>query len=161
TPPVGTKRMWPSVDFTTYTKYMQEFTLRGVGKSIEVWVATGPGPDGVMGTDTRTGDCRAKLPNYTTITDAQIKELIDQYDTNILPTESKASSVAPPRDGSDAPQDLTTSGLDYSGDGGKVVTLVENIRDPAFYGFPKLRAGVAGFFAPDINEQTDRNVMTI
>jgi hypothetical protein len=162
TPPVGTKRMWPVADFQTSQDYMQEFTLRGVGNNIEVWVATGPGPDGVMGTDMKPGDCRAALPNHTTVTDAQVQYLIHEYDTNILPKESKAFSVAPARDGSNAPQgDLKTTGLDFSGDGNKVVTLVENIRDPAWYNWPQSRDGVAGFFAPSFNDLTDRNIMTI
>ena len=67
TPPVGTKRMWPAADFETGVDYMKEYTLRGVGDSIEVWVASGT--DGTSsGIEMRPGDCRAKLPNYTTIT---------------------------------------------------------------------------------------------
>lgn len=161
TPAVGTKRMWPVADFQTSQDYMQEFTLRGVGDHIEVWVATGPGPDGVMGTDMKPGDCRAALPNHTTVTDAQIANLIHEYDTNILPKESKAFSVAPARDGSNPQQDLKTTGMDFSGDGDNVVTLVENIRDPAWYNWPASRDGVAGFFAPSFNDLTDRNIMTI
>ncbi len=160
TPAVGTKRMWPAVDFVSGLDYMKEFTLRGVGDSIEVWVASGS--DGVSnGIEMRPSDCRAKLPNYTTISDQQVKGLISEYDDNILPKESAAFSVAPDRDGSAAPTDLKTSGLDFSGDGNKVVTLVDNIRDAAFYNWPKDRSGVAGFFAPNFNELADRNIMTI
>ncbi|HUR74336.1 MAG TPA: hypothetical protein VMZ00_08670 [Sporichthya sp.] len=160
TPPVGTKRMWPAVDFEQGVDYMKEFTLRAVGKSIEVWVASGTDATST-GIETRPGDCRAALPNYTKISDAQIAGLMHEYDTNILPKESKAFSVAPDRDGSKAPQDLKTTGMDFSGDGNKVVTLVDNIRDPSFYKFPEDRSGVAGFVAPDFNELTDRNIMTI
>lgn len=160
TPAVGTKRMWPAVDFELGVDYMKEFTLRGVGDSIEVWVASGTDATST-GIEMRPGDCRAALQNYATISDAQIQRLIREYDTNILPKESEAFSVAPDRDGSQAPQDLKTSGLDFSGDGNKVVTLVDNIRDAAFYKFPQDRSGVAGFFAPDFNELTDRNIMTI
>ncbi len=161
TPPVGTKRMWPATDFEMGVDYLKEYTLRGVGSGIEVWVASGPGPDGIMGTDPRPGDCRAALPGYTTITDEQVANLIHEYDDNILPKESKAFSVAPPRDGSKALTDLATSDLDFSGAGNRVVTLVDNIRDAAFYKFPQDRSGVAGFFAPSFNEMTDRNIMNI
>lgn len=161
TPAVGTKRMWPATDFEKGGDFLKEFTLRGVGKDIEVWVASGAGPDGIMGTDTRPGDCRAALPGYTTITDAQVKSLIHEYDDNMLPKESKAFSVAVPRDGSKAPKDLSTSNLDFGGAGNRVVTLIDNIRDAAFYKFPMDRSGVAGFFAPAFNEMTDRNIMTI
>ncbi len=160
TPPVGTKRMWPSVDFVTGLQYMKEFTLRGVGDAIEVWIASGS--DGVStGIEPRPGDCRAKLPGYATITDEQVRYLIREYDQNILPRESEAFSVAPDRDGSQAQQDLTTTGMDFSGDGNKVVTLIDNIRDASFYNWPKDRSGVAGFFNPAANELTDRNIMTI
>lgn len=161
TPAVGTKRMWPTADFVTSVDSMKEFTLRGVGDNIEVWVASGAGSDGAVGTDLRAGDCRAALKNYSVVSDAQVQYLIKEYDKNILPKESKAFSVAPDRDGSKAPQDLKTTGLDFSGDGNKVVTLVDNIRDPAFYNWPASRDGVAGFFAPAFNELTDRNIMTI
>ncbi|MBA3742302.1 immune inhibitor A domain-containing protein [Sporichthya sp.] len=160
TPAAGTKRMWPAVDFEQGIDYMKEYTLRGVGKSIEVWVASGADATS-KGIETRAGDCRASLPNYTTISDEQVQSLIHEYDSNILPKESEAFSVAPDRDGSDAPQDLKTSGLTFGGDGNKVVTLVDNIRDAAFYKFPKDRSGVAGFFSPAFNELTDRNIMTI
>ena len=160
TPAVGTKRMWPAVDFVSGLDYMKEFTLRGVGKSIEVWVASGSDATS-KGIEMRQGDCRAALPNYSTITDGQVQGLIREYDTNMLPKESAAFSVAPDRDGSKAPQDLKTSGLDFSGDGNKVVTLVDNIRDAAFYNFPKDRSGVAGFFSGGFNELADRNIMTI
>jgi hypothetical protein len=161
TPPVGTKRMWPAADFQQSVDYMKEYTLRGVGDNIEVWVASGPGPDGVKGTDARPGDCRSGLPDRTTVSDEQVKYLIHEYDKNILPKESKAFSVAPARDGSNPQSDLKTTGLDFSGDGNKVVTLVDNIRDPAWYNWPKSRDGVAGFFAPSFNDLADRNIMTI
>ncbi len=161
TPAVGTKRMWPTVDFDKGMANLKEFTLRGVGDNIEVWLASGPGPDGIKGTELRPGDCRASLPNYQEPTDAQLQSLIREYDKKILPTESRMLSVAPDRDGSKAPKDLMTSNLDFSGAGNRVVTLVDNIRDAQFYRFPQERAGVAGYFSPGFVELTDRNLMTI
>ncbi|MGQ0626416.1 MAG: peptidase M6 immune inhibitor A [Sporichthyaceae bacterium] len=172
TPPKGTVRMWPALDFDASELYFQEFTLRGVGKNIEVWVASGPGPDGVQGIDVRPGDCRAALPGYAKITDAQVNGLVKEYDVKILPLESKLLSVAPDRDGSmpvPAPPGLFSNEnplaalmpMDYSGDGNKVVTLVNNIRDASYYRFPRDRSGVAGYFSPFFNDLTDRNVMTI
>ncbi|HEY2832542.1 MAG TPA: hypothetical protein VGJ14_08965 [Sporichthyaceae bacterium] len=161
TPAVGTKRMWPALDQVKGVVYTKRYTLRGVGKNIEVWVATGPGPDGVMGTDFPKGDCRYEVSGSTTITDAEIAALMNQYDNNILPKESKAFSVAPPRDGSKKTENDDTKGLDFSGDGNKTVTLVDNVRDPNFYDFPKNQTYVAGFFSAQFNDLTDRNVMTI
>ncbi|MGQ0632847.1 MAG: peptidase M6 immune inhibitor A [Sporichthyaceae bacterium] len=172
TPPKGTVRMWPALDFDASQLYFQEFTLRGDGKNIEVWVASGPGPDGVEGINLRPGDCRAALPGYAKITDAQVNGLVKEYDTKILPLESKLLSVAPDRDGSmpvPAPPGAFTGEnplaalmpMDFSGDGNKVVTLVNNIRDASYYRFPRDRSGVAGYFSPFFNDLTDRNVMTI
>jgi hypothetical protein len=161
TPPVGTKRMWPALDSEKGTIYTKEFTLRGVGHNIEVWVATGPAPDGTVGTDFPSGDCRGGVPGSTTVTDAQITALMHEYDGTILPKESAAFSVAPARDGSQRSADSTVQGLDFSGDGTKVVTLVDNVRDANFYHFPKNQTYVAGFFSPQFNDLTGRNVMTI
>ncbi|WP_019877194.1 immune inhibitor A domain-containing protein [Sporichthya polymorpha] len=160
-PPVGTKRLWPSLDQVKQTVYVKEYTLRGAGKNIEVWVASGVGPDNVAGTDFPPGDCRAAVPNSTQVTDAQVKSLIREYEDVMLPRESKAFSVAPRRNGAAASQVGPTAGLDFSGDGNKVVTLVDNVRDPNFYDFPTNQTYVAGFFSRQFNELTDRNIMTI
>ena len=161
TPAVGTKRMWPALDQVKQTVYVKEFTLRGVGDNIEVWVASGAGPDNVVGTDFPAGDCRRAVPNSTTITDEQVSNLIHQYDDVILPKESKAFSVAPDRDGAGAAKTGPTASTDFSGDGNKVVTLVDNVRDPNFYDIPTNQTYVAGFFSRQFNDLTDRNVMTI
>jgi hypothetical protein len=161
TPAVGTKRMWPALDQMKGTVYTKEFTLRGVGRNIEVWVATGPGPDGTTGTDFPPGDCRRQIPGSTTVSDVAIGMLIHEYDTNILPKESATFSVAPARDGARRPDSDPVQGLDFSGAGNKLVTLVDNIRDANFYDFPKNQTYVAGFFSPQFNDLTDRNVMTI
>ncbi|MBA3742123.1 immune inhibitor A domain-containing protein [Sporichthya sp.] len=161
TPSVGTKRMWPSLDQVKQTVYVKEYTLRGVGKNIEVWVASGAGPDNVVGTSFPAGDCRTVVPNSTTITDQQIDSLLHQYDDVMLPKESKAFSVAPARNGAGAATTGPTAGVDFSGDGNKVVTLVDNVRDPNFYDFPTNQTYVAGFFSRQFNEMTDRNILTI
>jgi hypothetical protein len=161
TPAVGTKRMWPALDQVKQTVYVKEYTLRGIGRNIEVWVASGAGPDNVVGTNFPAGDCREAVPNSTAVTDQQVQSLVHQYDDNMLPKESKAFSVAPARAGSAGATTGPTAGLDFSGDGNKVVTLVDNVRDPNFYDFPANQTYVAGFFSRQFNELTDRNVMTI
>ncbi len=161
TPAVGTKRMWLSLDDVKGVLYVKEYTLRGVGENIEVWVATGAGPDGVMGTDLLPDDCRNVVPDSTTVTDDQVNYLMDEYDKNMLPKESKAFSVAPERDGSKKLDNDLTKGLDFSGAGNRVVTLVDNVRDANFYDFPKNTTYIAGFFSRQFNDLTDRNVMTI
>ena len=70
------------------------------------------------------------------VTRRQAEYLIDQFDTNMFPKESAAFSVAPDRDGSQA---TSSSGVDSTGDGDKIMTLVDNVRDDNFYDFHAAR----------------------
>lgn len=148
TPAVGTVRQWVALDDFHGSLYKKDYTLRGVGSKIEVWVAndiTFP-----------AGDCRSATPGTTTVTDTQVNDLITQFDTNMFPKESAAFSVAPDRDGTHA----AISG-DYTGNGDKIVTLVDNVRDDNYFDFPANPTYIAGFFSSQFNELLDRNVMTI
>ena len=129
---VGDEKFWLAVDFQEGFLYLKAYTLRAIGDNIEVWVAS---DEDEVSTDTNfpDGDCRNG--ERTTITDAQVAYLVDQFDNNILPKESETFSVAPDRDGSDAvlpglvglPDDY------YTGDGDDTVVLVDNVRDENFY----------------------------
>ena len=158
---VGDEKFWLAVDFQEGFLYLKAYTLRAIGDNIEVWVAS---DEDEVSTDTNfpDGDCRNG--ERTTITDAQVAYLVDQFDNNILPKESETFSVAPDRDGSDAvlpglvglPDDY------YTGDGDDTVVLVDNVRDENFYdtnnqnGF----SYVAGF-SSSYGRFLDRNAMTI
>ena len=69
------------------------------------------------------------------------QELADQFDSNMFPKESQAFSVAPDRDGSG---NVGRSGVDFTGDGDKIVTLVDNVRDDNYYEFPAAPTYIAG-----------------
>jgi immune inhibitor InhA-like protein len=148
TPPVGTQRQWLGLDDAQGTLYRKDYTLRGVGDKIEVWVAND--------TAFLPEDCRNQVANTTTITDAQVARLISEFDGNMYPKETAAFSTPPDRDGSNA----LISG-DYSGDGDKTVALIDNVRDDNYYDFPAASTYIAGFFSAQFNELLDRNVMTI
>ncbi len=90
------------------------------------------------------------------VTDQQVNDLVVEFDTNMFPKETAAFSTPPDRDGTNA----TIDG-DFTGDGDKTVTLVDNVRDDNFYDFPAASTYIAGFFSTAINNYTDRNVMTI
>ncbi|WP_239159378.1 immune inhibitor A domain-containing protein [Winogradskya humida] len=143
---VGAVRQWLGLDDANGNYYRKDFTLRAVGEHIEVWVAN----------DLRfpERDCRPR--DSTDVTDAQVGALVHEFDTTIWPRETSAFSTPPGRDGTDP---LITG--DFTGDGEKTVTLVDNVRDDNFYTFPKAPTYIAGFFSPQINELVDRNVMTI
>ncbi len=155
TPPVGTVRQWLGLDDFNGRIYRKTYVLRGVGQHIEVWVASD--------TSFPAGDCRTAVPGSTTVTDAQVADLVDQFDTNMYPKESQAFSVAPDRDGSNAllGPDASGNGGVYTGQGDRTVTLVDNVRDDNYYTFPAAPTYIAGFFSSQFNELFDRNVMTI
>ena len=96
------------------------------------------------------------------LTDAQAQHLAQQFDTVIYPRESATFSAPTPRDGSRAtlPAQAGLPADYYVGDGGRVIALVDNIRDEAFFDV-NVRVGVGGVFVPLLDEQVDRNVITI
>ena len=145
TPPVDTVRRWLGLDDAKGDLYRKDYTLRGVGTHIEVWVANDIAFP--------AGDCRAAAIE---VTDAQVGSLIREFDRNIYPSQTAAFSTPPDRDGTDP----LISG-DFTGGGEKTVTLVDNIRDDNFYDFPAASTYIAGFFSAQLNDLFDRNVMTI
>jgi hypothetical protein len=148
TPPVGTVRGWIALDDFNGILYRKDYTLRGVGNHIEVWVAND--------TAFPAGDCRTQIPNSTTVTDAQVANLITEFDNNMYPKETATFSTPPDRDGSNA----LISG-NFTGDGDNTVALIDNVRDDNFYDFPAAPTYIAGFFSAQFNELLDRNVMTV
>ena len=156
---VGDRRLWPALDRRSNNLYMKYFTLRAIGTSIEVWIASDD--DGVSkGLEFPPGDCRND--DRVQISDAQAQTLVQQFDGTIYPRESAAFSVPVPRDGSRAtlPARSALAPDYYSGDGRRVVALVDNIRDEGFYDV-NVRVGVGGVFVPLLDEQVDRNVITV
>ncbi|HYO40447.1 MAG TPA: choice-of-anchor J domain-containing protein [Nocardioidaceae bacterium] len=156
---VGDVKTWPALDFTTSDAYVKDYTLRGIGDHIQVWVAEDREfPD---------GDCRNAL-GLTEITDAQVTGFVTEFDTNIHPEESAAFSVPPERTGSSAglPEQLDLPADYYqvpAVESDDTVVLVDNVRDDNFHE-PTSTDGqtfTAGFFSPDFNQLVDRNVMTI
>jgi hypothetical protein len=156
TPAVGTVRQWLGLDDVAGNYYRKDYTLRGVGDKIEVWVANDIAFP--------ANDCRSQIPSSTQITDAQVADLINEFDTNMYPKETAAFSTPPDRDGTHPrlPPDPATGVVgDYTGDGDKTVTLIDNVRDANYYDFATNPTYIAGFFWSTFNEAFDRNVMTI
>ncbi len=97
---VGDSRTWVGLDDIAGRFYTKNYVLLARGKHSEVWVATGARTfNGVTTTDLnfQDGDCRNGA--RTTVTQAQAKYLINQFDDNIYPIEANAFSVAPNRNG--------------------------------------------------------------
>ncbi len=161
TPPVGTERTWFALDDTDFV-YEKTFTLRGIGDNIEVWVAN----DLLF----PAGDCRND--DRVVISDADVEYLIDEFDSNMYPIESEVFSVPPDRDGTMVNEPLAAAlgltneeaaGLLFPGDGEKIVTFIDNVRDENYYDTDN--SGnlpyIAGFFWSFFNELADRNIMSI
>jgi hypothetical protein len=175
---VGDRRRWLASD--DFGLYLKNYKLRGVGKHIEVWVVNGKSalcdgdpettddcPRGdeeetVSGTHFPEGDCRN---DRVAITNAQVNYLIDEFDGNIYPKESRRFSVPPKKNGKNA---LLTqiAGLPknyYKGEGDNIVVLIDNVRDENFFDLNNTQQHpyTAGFFSSTFNEYLNRNVMTI
>jgi hypothetical protein len=175
---VGSRRRWLAGD--DFGVYLKSYKLRGVGKHIEVWVVNGKDnlcdgdpattedcPRGdeeetVNGTHFPDGDCRN---DRVAITDDQVDYLIDEFDKNMYPKESRRFSVPPNKNGKNAPlteiADLPRNY--YKGEGDNIVVLVDNVRDENFYDLNNTQQHpyTAGFFSSTFNFYLKRNVMTI
>jgi hypothetical protein len=159
---VGDVKTWLGDDDYKGRLYLKDYTLRGIGDHIEVWVAN----DRAFPDHNGVADCRNSL-NLTDITDAQVNSFIKEFDNNIYPKEAASFSTPPPRDGSNAPTDLLGLPRNYYKTNHKgaddIVVLVDNVRDANYYNpaSPDGQTYIAGFFYSVFNEYTDRNIMTI
>jgi hypothetical protein len=155
TPAVGTTRNWLALDDRDNDFVTTPFTLLASGEHIEVWVAAD--------LSFPAGDCRNDVEGgaRVVVTQAQAAQLAATFDRLIYPRESAAFSVPRERDGTRARAD----GARYSptGDGDDIVVLVENVRDENFYDTDNAgnQPYIAGFFASELVDFFDRNVLTL
>ncbi len=155
-PPVGTVKIWPLINFNTGQLNIANFTLRSVGDKIEIWVANN------LNYPT-AGDCRNDGVRNV-ITDAQTTYLRGQFDENMYPKMTEEFSSPPSRDGTDAELEDIAPALFpegyFKGPGDKIVTLIANFQDENYLdiNFPSY---VAGYHSSDINAFVNRNVMSI
>jgi hypothetical protein len=166
---VGETRLWLGLDDAFGFYYSKNYQLRAVGTHAEIWVSNhlnrrAPSSTALpqigqsSGLNFMDGDCRNGA--RTQVTDAQVSYLLAQFDTNMWPKESEAFSIAPERDGSNQQLPPPFNG---SGDGGKTVVLVDNVRDDNFYDLNNTQGNsyIAGFFSSQLNDFFDRNIMTV
>ena len=107
--------------------YRKNYTLRAVGAHIEVWVAN----DTVVPGRRLP---RRRSPTPRTVTDAQVAGPGRPVRQQHVPEGVGRPSASPPdRDGS---RPDVGNGGDYTGDGDKIVTLVDNVRDDNYYHVP-------------------------
>ena len=153
---VGDQKLFLYLDDAAGQYFFDTFTLKAMGDHIEIWVQ-----DDI---DFPAGDCRNDGVRNV-VTQEQVDNFVHEFDTNIYPKESDAFSVPPDRDGTNAqlPGLVGLPADYYVGDGNKIVTLVENVRDDNYYTPPNVQvlSYIAGFFSTQLNALFGRNVMTI
>jgi hypothetical protein len=135
--------------------FLATYQVRAIGTHIEVWVQSNADfcHAGQAAPCSGAEDPR----NPVLVTDEEIAYLVNEFDNNIFPKESAFWREPEERDGTNAllPYDFVSSdGQD------RVIALVSNVRDDAFYD-PTYPVYIAGFFSPTINALMDRNVITI
>jgi hypothetical protein len=149
-PMPGEARLWVGLDVVNGVLEPKPFAFRGAGKKIEVWVA------GDL--DFLPGDCRNGA--RTQVSDAQVAGLIRAFDRVIYPREAAIFGVPPTRDGGRA---QVGPPFQSQGRGDRVVVLVDNIRDEAYFDFDNSQGfgSVIGIYSSFLDDIFDRNVITI
>ncbi len=146
---VGDSAIWLLYTRTGYG--LTYFTLRAVGPNTEIWVQNN--------LKWPAGDIRPT----PIILDSEIAYLLDQFESNIYPTDTSYFGNPVARDGSNA----ALPGMiglpdDYYAEGNtKNVILVENVRDTFYYSNGTYPYYIAGFFTSSFDVYFDRNVITI
>jgi hypothetical protein len=162
---VGDTRIWLALDDALGQIYLKNYTLRGVGQHIEVWVANN--------LNFPAGDCRNDGVRNV-VTNGQVQHLISEFDNTMLPIETEWWGAAPQRNGKHAilPQlfkgkhgqaGLTIPDSTYNGEGDNVVVLVDNVRDSNYYDTNNagVQPFIAGFYFSVFDDYFDRTVMSI
>ncbi|MFC1592118.1 choice-of-anchor J domain-containing protein [Thermodesulfobacteriota bacterium] len=145
---VGDNRTWLAVDRIMEEYYFKEFILEAAGDVCEVWVAADLAwPE---------GDNRSAI----VIDEAQLAYLVEEFETNIIPTDTAAFGTYDAHDGSESY--LVDNGNVPPGyyDGDKLVILVDNIRDDSYYD-PEYPIMIAGFYSPTFEYYFDRNIINL
>ncbi len=149
---VGDWAIWLLRDAYVGTYYLAYYQLRAIGTTAEIWV----GPLGW-----KTGDPRST----PVILDEQVEYMLEQFETNIYPTDTAYFGDPDFHDGTYSllvewgvlPPDY------YYEETGRNVILVSNIRDQNWheYGPPPYPYFIIGFYSSSVEAYTDRNVISI
>ena len=144
---VGDVAEWLALDDYNGSYYFKEYELKAVGTYGEVWVALDLSwPDGDPRDD-------------PVILQEQIDYLLNEFDTNIYPTDTEFFGTPDEHDGSNAL--MVAWGYFPEGyyDGDKVAIMIDNVRDDNYYTpYPFY---IAGFYSPSYEAYFDRNMFTI
>ncbi|TFG00830.1 MAG: hypothetical protein EU541_01045, partial [Promethearchaeota archaeon] len=145
-------KMWMTLDdYTGYyifdLFYLYDFS---VGENTEIWFQA----------DRSWLDPDPQGREYPVITQEQTEQLLSEFESNILPTDTDYFGSPDEHDGNDALlEDLGYLPQGYYNYSDKNVILVSNIKDENYYtDFPYY---IAGFYSPSFEAYFDRNVISI
>lgn len=164
-PKVGDQRVFLALNDATGF-YLKFFTLRGTSKDAELWVANNIDFPDPVGPD---NDCRNDGVRNV-ITNAQVAYLLQQFGSNIRPTDTAWFGEPNVRRGDSAPLVDLLNGIGvpthknaYRNPAGRDVILVDNVRDDNYFDTDNANTlpYIAGFFSSTLSFYTQRNVMTI
>lgn len=128
---------------------LKTFTLRSVGKNVEIWVANN--------LSFPAGDPRP----VPVIKQEQVDKLRNEFDSNIYQKDTEFFGKPDVHDGSKSPlPGMVGLPADYYCGSDKVIMLVDNIRDDNYYD-PTYPFFVAGFYWQTLENYIDRNIITI
>jgi hypothetical protein len=160
-PKLGDQRVFLALDDVAGQFYLKFFTLRGMNKDAEVWVANN--------LNFPAGDCRNDGVRNV-ITNSQIAYLLQQHSSIIKPIDTAWFGNPAVRRGDGAPLvdllndiGLPTHKNAYRNPAGRDLVLIDNVRDDNFFDTNNANTlpRIAGFFSQTISFYTQRNVMTI
>lgn len=170
---IGETKTWLGLDDYRGVINLKNYTLRGVGTHVEVWVSTNLDFPNTTMKNPLTADPNDYFPYNdcrndgvrNVVTDADVAYLIDQFDNNMYPMESDWWSTPPKRDGNKTTltKQLGFPKSYYRGEGDNIVVLVDNVRDSNFYdpNNANTNSYIAGFYYSVFDDYFDRDVMSI
>jgi hypothetical protein len=147
---VGDYALWLALDNYMGQYFFTYYVLMAIGDNVEIWVQ--------YDLSYPAGDPR----DTPVITQAQIDQLLDQFDNNIY--EKTTDYFGQPDFHSGAYSlleawDYVPPGY-YHEETGRNVILVSNVRDESYYD-PTYPSYIAGFYSPTFEAYFDRNIITI
>ncbi|UCH57516.1 MAG: immune inhibitor A [Candidatus Bathyarchaeota archaeon] len=147
---VGDVIVWLALDSYMGYYFFADFQLRALGDVAEIWVQTD--------LSWSAGDPRP----YPAITDEQISYLLEEFESNIYPTDTSYFGTPDYHDGTYSLLEAwgyVPPGYYYE-ETGRNVVLVSNVRDDNYYD-PMYPIYIAGFYSNTFEGYFDRNIINI
>ena len=149
----GTKKFLAYDLSAVFPYYQKDYTLRAVGKEVEVWVAN----------DLNYPDPETRPASI--ITQEQVNKLANEFDVNIFKKDTDFFGMPDARLGENSYFAMQEEATDeeknyYKSENNKTILLIDNIRDDNYYD-RLVGEYIGGFFSTTIEDFCDRNVISV